>query len=162
MAPLPIVCVALALLGAPVAARGTGDSALASKTLTRFHDPVIIETSALAGLDDQDTDHYRLYSAKLGELVPIPYQFDARDESGDVELAVGTAMRFDDNDELVFMVKDSGDRIGIDSLPPHADAVMEIVKALRPLSETEREWVLQTAVSYLESKKDGNGDKGNG
>ena len=58
---------------------------LEEKTLLRFHDPVIVQTSGLRDLSDQSTANLRLYAAQDGVLVPIPFQFDARDKQGDLE-----------------------------------------------------------------------------
>lgn len=56
-----------------------GISDVEHKTLTRFHDPVVVQTSALAGLPDYRTATRRLYGARSGVLDAIPYQLDARD-----------------------------------------------------------------------------------
>ncbi|MFQ5664845.1 MAG: hypothetical protein ACE5I7_00275 [Candidatus Binatia bacterium] len=99
------------------------------KTLTRFHDPVIVSTSLLAGLADHRTAQSRLYSARRGVLVPIPFQFDARHGDGDVvfpDTAADQEFVFDDNDELVFMAKDTGDRVPRSVLPSQSDAALEI------------------------------------
>jgi hypothetical protein len=40
----------------------------------------------------------------------MPYQFDARDRSGDIDVATPHDFVLDDNDELVFMAKDTGDQ----------------------------------------------------
>ncbi len=43
-----------------------------AKTLTRFHDPVIVKTFVLTGLPTRETAEYRLYSSRHGELSPYP------------------------------------------------------------------------------------------
>lgn len=122
---------AVTVAAASIVAGRTG--AIASprtpKTLRRLHDPVIIETGRLGDLPDRRTAHYRLYAFHDGRLEPIPFQFDARDESGDLLLSgedEGSGPVFDDNDELVFMAKDSGDRAGSSDLPTGADVAREI------------------------------------
>lgn len=100
-----------------------------AKTLTRFHDPVIVKTAVLTGLPARQTAGYRLYSAREGSLFPIPFQFDERDGKGEIVFhGIGDngEFVFDDNDELVFMAKDTGDRIESVSLPSEADAAVEI------------------------------------
>ena len=86
-------------------------SAFGASTLpqTRSHDPVVLSTGALAGLTDRDPDHYRLLSLRNGTAVPVPFQIDARDARGTYQLT-DAPPGFDDDDELVFMAKDLGNR----------------------------------------------------
>jgi len=117
------VCVALFSGGVNLA------SAQEAKTLTRFHDPVIVNTGILTGLPTRDTAGYRLYGLRDGQLLPIPFQFDERDGMGEIVFGETTAQsefRFDENDELVSMAKDTGDRIATESLPATSDAAVEI------------------------------------
>jgi len=109
------------------------DAAMASvqevKTLTRFHDPVIVETSLLTGLSMRETAGYRLYSVLQGVLLPIPFQFDERNGMGEIifpDAGGNGEFTFDENDELVFMAKDTGDRIGSVLLPTGNDSATEI------------------------------------
>jgi hypothetical protein len=100
-----------------------------AKTLTRVHDPVVVRTGLLAGAPDRATARYRLYAARQGTLVPIPFQFDARGPDGELVLSADGAdvdFSFDDDDELVFMAKDTGDRLGTGDLPPASDAALEV------------------------------------
>ena len=102
---------------------------LEEKTLLRFHDPVIVQTSGLRDLSDQSTANLRLYAAQDGVLVPIPFQFDARDKQGDLEFPEepsAAEATFDDNDELIFMAKDTGDRLTASDLPAGAGRAVEI------------------------------------
>jgi hypothetical protein len=99
------------------------------KTLERLHDPVVVVASALAALPDHATARCRLYAARGGKLEPIPFQFDERGTDGELVLSeAGTDgdFTFDDNDELVFMAKDSGDRLPPSGLPRGGDAALEI------------------------------------
>ena len=107
----------------------SGAAAQAPKTLARFHDPVVLSTSQLAGLPDRRTEALRLYRVEHGIAAPIPFQVDALDRNGEIEFTEGgapTDFAFDDNDELIFMAKDSGDRAADDALPGSADAALEI------------------------------------
>ena len=110
----------------------------AAKTLTRFHDPVIVSTVQLEPLQDHSTAKYRLYRIGGGQLLPIPLQFDACDDHGDVVVGGPTDFSLDDNDELVFMAKDTGDRAVGESWPSGSDAVVEIA-VIDPL-HGERGW----------------------
>lgn len=98
----------------------------APKTLTRFHDPVVISTGTLTGLPDRRTAYWRLYATENGRLVPIPFQFDARDRHGDVVVDGPPEFAFDDNDELVFMAKDTGAQAAPDLWPEASDVVLEL------------------------------------
>ena len=117
------VCVALFSGGVNLA------SAQEAKTLTRFHDPVVVNTGILMGLPTRNTAGYRLYSVHQDVLSPIPFQFDERDDMGEIvfsETAAKNEFRLDENDELVFMAKDTGDRIATELLPATSDAAVEI------------------------------------
>jgi len=90
------------------------------ESLTRFHDPVVVSAAALASFTMRATARFRLYAMRAGRLDPIPFQFDERDPSGDLVVTddgVARPFSFDGNDELVFMAKDAGDRVGADVLP---------------------------------------------
>ncbi len=125
---LALVLAALSLLFM-IGVADAGAESQSSKTLTRFHDPVIVKTSLLGDLSSRQTGLYRLYSSHQGVLSPIPFQFDERDETGEIVFpgADDTGkFVFDDNDELVFMAKDLGDRIDSSLLPPERTAALEI------------------------------------
>lgn len=117
------MCAALFFAGAnPASAQDT-------KTLTRLHDPVIVKTALLTGLPVKDTGGYRLYSIQHGSLSPIPFQFDQRNSADDIVFSgaeTSGGFRFDENDELVFMAKDTGDRMTAGLLPATHDAAVEI------------------------------------
>jgi len=113
-------------LAPPVQAERPGPE---PKSLTRLHDPVVIRTSELGGLPGRWTAGYRVYAVRQGRLEPIPYQFDERGRDGELVLSDGGAevdFTFDDDDELVFMAKDTGDRAAAIKLPGGADAALEI------------------------------------
>ena len=112
------------LLGHAVACRA--DAAGPAKTLTRLHDPVVVSTAELASVADHSTASFRLYRVDKGQLFPIPLQFDARDDHGDVVVDGTDEFLFDDTDELVFMAKDTGDRALADHWPGGCDSVLEI------------------------------------
>ena len=80
------------------------------KTLTRLHDPVVISAPALPGTMGTSTAGIALYRVRDGHFEAMPYQFDARDRSGNIEVGPPRDFVLDDNDELVFMAKDTGDQ----------------------------------------------------
>ena len=99
-----------------------------TKTLQREQDPVIVRTGLLAGLPDRETSRCRLYALRHGSLEPVPFQFDPRGADGELILSedgAETEFTFGDDDELVFMAKDTGDRAPNDLLPATADAALE-------------------------------------
>lgn len=98
-------------------------------SLKRIHDPVIVSTSDLAHFSDRATESFRLFALRNSVLVPIPFQFDQRDADDEwVVTADGRRQKFsfDENDELVFMVKDAGDRAAPTTLPAGHDDGVEI------------------------------------
>ena len=109
-----------------------------AKTLARFHDPVVVSTAELLSLPDHRTASFRLYRVEKGELQPIPLQFDARDDHGDLVVDGAAEFVFDGNDELVFMAKDTGDQALAGRWPADCDAVLEIA-VVDPL-HGERGW----------------------
>ncbi len=119
-----VAAIVLLLLGPASAATPPPNA----KTLTRFHDPVIVVTAKL-DVADRHTAPYRLYGLNADEFVPVPFQFDTRDADGDVVFGESGTVEdrtFDDNDELVFMAKDTGDRLADVPLPKGADTGVEI------------------------------------
>ena len=108
--------------------------ALETKTLRREQEPVIVRTGLLAGLPDRETSRYRLYAVRHGSLEPIPFQFDARGADGELILSedgAETEFTFGDDDELVFMAKDTGDRAPNDLLPAGAALEFTVVDRAR-------------------------------
>jgi hypothetical protein len=125
---LLLAALILAVASSAVASPGALP-ALATKTLQREHDPVIVRTGLLAGLPDRETSRYRLYAVRHGSLEPVPYQFDARGPDGEFVLSedgAETDFIFGDDDELVFMARDTGDRAPNDLLPATGDAAVEL------------------------------------
>ena len=110
-----------------------------TKTLQREQDPVIVRTGLLAGLPDRETSRCRLYALRHGSLEPVPFQFDPRGADGELILSedgAETEFTFGDDDELVFMAKDTGDRAPNDLLPATADAALEFAVVNRARAGT--------------------------
>jgi hypothetical protein len=114
-------CTALLALTIVAASPCSVHGAAVPLATARPHDPVVIRTAALTEVVDRDPTHYRLYVANSDRLVPIPFQVDARDAQGryvfDETPGGGVGTPFDDDDELVFMAKDTGARIAPECLP---------------------------------------------
>jgi len=111
----------LVLLLGPLAWAGPGDRS----TLKRGESPVIVEGKALKPVLGKGKESLRLYAWREGAAVAIPYQIDERTPAGAFAFPEGDERRsdtddgrFDNNDELVFMARDVGDRA-----PPQAFAL---------------------------------------
>lgn len=114
-----MLLIALAVLSLASSAR-----AMEPKTLTRFHDPVVIEASALPGAVQRSTAELALYRMRDGRLESMPFQFDPCDRRGEVQVTAPPDFVLDGNDQLVFMAKDTGERATAEDLP--ARDVVEI------------------------------------
>jgi hypothetical protein len=122
----------IAVTAAAASAGGSG------KTLTRVDDPVVLTASRLGALPDRQTRDLRLIRVEHGQPVPIPFQFDQCDRRAEVVVDGPAEFTLGNDDELVFMAKDAGDRADRDIWPPACDAVVEIALA-DPLRD-ERGW----------------------
>jgi hypothetical protein len=126
MKSAPMLALLVAMFTHPLPAGASASLEATAKSLQRDQDPVIVRTGLLTGLGDHETSRYRLYAVRQGRLEPIPFQFDARGADGELVLSedgTETGFTFDDDDELVFMAKDTGDRAANDLLP---DAALEL------------------------------------
>lgn len=82
----------------------------ARRSLSRTHDPVVLPGRLVATIGTSETSRLRLVRFDDGNPVAMPFQFDQRDRRGDVVVPGPETFEFDENDELVFMAKDAGDR----------------------------------------------------
>ena len=99
---------------------------IATRDLRRPHDPVVVRTDRLGALPDRRTAQYRVFASRDGRVVPIPFQFDPVDVDRRIVFTDGADARFDDDDELVLMATDVGDRVDAATLPAGGDAIVEI------------------------------------
>jgi hypothetical protein len=113
-------------IAAVLALAGTAAHADDARTLRRVHDPVVVRTDRLGDLPTRETRDVVLYRMTGDRAGPIPFQFDACDAKGDVVVDGPRDFRFDDDDELVFMAADAGDRATTPPCPAGCDAVVEI------------------------------------
>jgi hypothetical protein len=126
MKSAPMLALLVAMFTHPLPAGASASLEATAKSLQRDQDPVIVRTGLLTGLGDHETSRYRLYAVRQGRLEPIPFQFDARGADGELVLSedgTETGFTFDEDDELVFMARDTGDRAANDLLP---DAALEL------------------------------------
>jgi hypothetical protein len=101
------------------------------KTLTRTEDWVVVPGAELPRLKGQPCEKLRAYACRGGSMVPVPYQVDERRGEGGYCFTDGDAQYhvkdqdnglFDDNDELVFMSRDTGDLAAESAFPPGVKA----------------------------------------
>ena len=118
---------------------------IATKTLDRFYDPVEFRSEILEGLLGKKISHLRLYSFVDGSFRQVPYQIDEWTEDGFLVMDQGTDQNgelakgiLDGQDMLVFMARDSGDRISSERWPQGAGQGIEI-EILDP-STNEKGW----------------------
>ena len=122
------------------------------KNLSRTADPVIISGRDIPRMIATEIDGLRMFSYRAGAYVPIPFQIDQRNSKGDWvwdvaleqektfddEDTIGEKI-FDENDLLVFLSKDTGDK-GVSSRKYlNAVLVMEI-EVLEPVTNSSG-WV---------------------
>lgn len=96
------------------------------KTLRRG-DKVVVQTELLKALPTRHTSNLRLFSARSGTLAPIDYRFYARTDDGALQSEGQGDFFLDDDDELVFFAKDTGDKVAAGAFPLDCDAVMELI-----------------------------------
>jgi hypothetical protein len=115
---------------------------LEKKTLTRVEDFVVAHGEILKRNLGRDIGQMGLLAFREGKLVPIPFQIDEISPDGDWVLTQvppelenaglkpekdSDEGNLDGNDELAFMARDSGDRVGREYFPPgilEADEIM--------------------------------------
>lgn len=103
-----------------------------SKSLERIHDPVVIEGSKFPDMMGEPLGQLSLMVIIDNRLSPIPFQIDQKKPDGNYAYTMGPQAstdpdpNFDGNDELVFMVKDVGDRADQTSWPPAARIITQI------------------------------------
>ncbi|MBU6281036.1 hypothetical protein KGQ64_02260 [bacterium] len=123
-----------------LAAAESSDGATADpsrRSLARLHDPVVLPGRALGGLATRETRRLRLVRFDDGKPVAMPFQFDQRDRRDDVVVPGPETFDLDDNDELVFMAKDAGDRApGDPCVQAACDGALEI-RVAEPAGEKQ-------------------------
>ncbi len=122
-----------------------------SRSLTRNFEPVVIAGSSFAdfsgaAVSSQNTDLFLYaYRENTQQWEPISFQFDEKDTSGTYFNPNGDQVAgLDENDELVFMARDAGDRTDSDKWIDDADSrnfVRYEIEVADPLSMNGRGWV---------------------
>ena len=124
-----VLFVAALLLGAFLI---EGFAATRPKTLERIHDTVVMEGKELKGLLGSPINRLALMVFSGEKWAPIPFQIDQKKPDGSYAFTIGPGAgkdpdpNLDGNDELVFMVKDSGDCASGAERPAGARKVLEL------------------------------------
>jgi len=124
------------------------------KSMTRTTDFIVIHGKQLPGMLGKKINTLSLLSGIGDRVVPIPFQVDEINSEGEwilpeIPPEAGRRARrtehdddqgrLDENDQLVFMIRDSGDRIPVAAYPSEARTVEEIT--LTDSMGTGRSWV---------------------
>jgi len=133
---LRILPALLCLLAWRVSAYPQGPEAGAGtvpRTLARDPDYVIVPGRLLPDLLGREVAAMRLYALRQGEWVPVPFQIDERRPDGVLVCPLGKHPEadrdgglLDDNDELVFMADDTGDRAADGDRPAGSGPCVQI------------------------------------
>jgi len=89
----------------------------------RVADPVIVSTSKMPFLQRLPVGNFRIFASVKGTFNPIPFQIDEKSSEEDYVFPKGAKSkkkdygRIGEFDELVFMSKDSGDRVPKNKIP---------------------------------------------
>jgi hypothetical protein len=103
-----------------------------TKSITRVDDPIVIECRDFESLFNTPVERLALMALREGYWAPVPFQIDQKKPGGGYaftsgpEASVDPDPNLDGNDELVFMVKDTGDRAEGGARPERAQAGVEI------------------------------------
>lgn len=123
--------------------KSAGENVLEKKTLQRFYDPVEIRAGILTGLLGAELGKLRLYNFANGSFHSIPFQFDEWTAEGSMILDHGAEENaqqgngtLDPNDMLVFMARETGDRVPPEHRPDGAGQGIEI-EIVDPLTNTK-------------------------
>ena len=122
------------------------DGILQEAGLNRFPDPVQIKGEAFPALTGGVLENYRVFAAQEGKFEPIRFQIDEMTEEGDFVFPHGKQSNkklgngiLDPRDVVLFMAKDTGDRVTETFWPERAAKGVEI-ELIDPVDQS-RSWV---------------------
>ena len=117
------------------------------KSLKRPYDPVVIEGDKCGAMAGRPISNYGLFSFRDNQLAPVPFQIDEVNKKGEFVFTHGRKKGvdedkglFDPNDQLVFMARDSGNKINEKGLFPREAIGGAEVVLVDPLTQ-ERAWI---------------------
>ena len=146
----PATFLALALLLLPLKSSGN-DSPLANRVM----DHMVIEGKVLKNSDGKEIKNLRLLAFFEGEMKTIPYQIDEKDPDGGYVMVRENGKndqdtdngKLDNNDELVFMANDSGEKTDVSGAGVNASSCDEI-----KLDDTKTQKVGFVYLCYFENE----------
>ncbi len=103
-----------------------------NKSISRTEDPIVVLGKDLKSLRNTKPETLSLMAYNDGKFIPIPFQIDERHKDGKFAYKSGKKAskdadpNFDDNDDLVFMIEDAGDRAPSRALPKSAEHGAEL------------------------------------
>ncbi len=128
--------------GLTVRAQEVNTPIAAAKTITRIEDPVLMEGKLFPELMEKKIGNLRLFAFFQGNFKPIPFQVDEKlpdgsyvlpnlapgmQEGKDVRTKDEDQGLFDENDDLIFLIKDTGDQAPKSLWKEGYDKGMEII-----------------------------------
>jgi len=111
------------------------------KTITRLEDPVVVVGKYLKLMVGVNPEELSLMAYLNGKYMPVPFQIDQRYPNGEYAYTHGKKAKedldpfFDENDELVFMIDDLGNKAPIGMKPSGVVNAVEI-KIIDPVDLT--------------------------
>jgi len=113
---------------------------LEAKTFDRWPDPVVADGGLFSSFLGKKIEFLRAYVYSDDSFHPIPFQIDEKDSGGELVLTSGDKTNLKDSnglldkgEELVFMSRDSGDRVSRELFPPGVE-LWEVLELQDPLT----------------------------
>ncbi len=130
------------------------------KTMTRVDDTIIVDFSEYSAVHGLHPDTVALMAFQDDQWIPVPFQIDQKQPDGSYAFTMGPSAsqdpdpNIDADDELIFMVRDSGNQVTEDMLPDGSRAVIEL--ALTDPKNGNKSWLylISFAAEAPRSEKD--------
>jgi len=108
-------------------------SPAAAGPFSRHADPIVLKGEQVPEFAGAKEAELRVYARRGGRLEPIPYQMDERNQWGEFIVLKGKRVvpdedkgAFDDNDEIVFLTRDLGEKTDKTQVPGGPKKVYEV------------------------------------
>lgn len=129
---------------APAAAAPAAEAApAAGGAFSRHADPIVLKGEEIPEFAGATEATIRVFASHGGKFIPIPCQMDERNQWGEFVVTKGQRVvpdedkgAFDDNDEVVFLTRDLGDKADRAQVPGGPKKVYE-VEVTDPLTSTK-------------------------
>ncbi|MAE70663.1 MAG: hypothetical protein CME06_09360 [Gemmatimonadetes bacterium] len=144
----------LACLFVLSSARFAGAVVLEEATLARPEEPLELRGADLAALAGRGVDAIRLFAWRDGAFASIPLQIDERGPSGGLFQEDDQPGVLDENDSVVLMQEDVGDRVDRSEWIEGAEDHRYEIELIDPVGEGGRGWVYLFAGDGLPASPD--------